>query len=104
MLSALCISHRPRASGHQGGPGQGPAALGTVIPACHGLGAVLWVGHTATQLEASEGGVSAALQKQKHDHSIIKHVSTIDMLKHDVGKRFMKYKGTITSATLYFTS
>ena len=30
--------------------------------------------------------------------------SRIDMYKNDVGKRFMKYKGTLTSATLYFTS
>jgi hypothetical protein len=30
--------------------------------------------------------------------------SSIDMYNNDVGKRFMKYKGTLTSATLYFTS
>ena len=31
-------------------------------------------------------------------------ISSIDMYNYDVGKRFMKKKGTLTSATLYFTS
>ena len=30
--------------------------------------------------------------------------SSIDMYNNDVGKRFMKKKGTLTKATLYFTS
>jgi hypothetical protein len=30
--------------------------------------------------------------------------SCTDMYNNDVGKRFMKLKGTLTSATLYFTS
>jgi hypothetical protein len=30
--------------------------------------------------------------------------SSINMYNNDVGKRFMKQKGTLTSATIYFTS
>ena len=30
--------------------------------------------------------------------------SSIDMYNNDVGKRFMKQKGTLTSATLHFNS
>ena len=31
-------------------------------------------------------------------------VSSIDMYNNDVGKKLMKLKGTLTSATLYFAS
>jgi hypothetical protein len=32
------------------------------------------------------------------------HHLSIDMYNNDVGERFMKYKGALTSATLYLTS
>ena len=67
-------------------------------------------------MEAVERALAAGIQNKKRTPCLCVYLyaganinakdaytSSIDLYNNDVGKRFMKVKGTLTSATLYFT-
>ena len=61
-------------------------------------------GNSPSRLSPSRKVSCGGFQVKAESHSASSGSSSIDMYNNDVGKRFVKLKGTLTSATLYFTS